>query len=253
MPDLVHRWVAGDPEAGEALYRGYFARVRDFMAARGSRDVDAEEIAQDALVAGLEGLRGGARPAELTGWIMGIAKHLQAKRTRLILRDREAVDPVQSSAQSRVIRREMDDVLSSTLEELSDTDRQALELAHRQGLSRKEIAERMDVDVRAIHSRLQRAENRLREALSRHFTTLAVRMMRRPEVSLEQVEALRPIFREPLVLRHLEGLSEEAAARRLAVPAATLRARLRSAYELLGADGAPDFGHAVAAWRARRR
>jgi RNA polymerase sigma factor (sigma-70 family) len=253
MTDLVQRWVAGDPGAGEALYRGYFARVRDFIAARGAKDVDAEEIAQDALVAGLEGLRAGAQPDELTAWIMGIAKHVQAKRTRLLLRDLEAVDPRQGSAPSRVIRREMDDVLSATLKALPEADRQALELAHRGGLSRKEIAERMDVDVRAVHSRMQRAEDRLREALSRHFTTLALRVIGRPSVALDQVEALRPIFREPVVLRHLEGLPEEAAARRLGVPVATLRARLRSAYELLGSEETPDFAKAVEAWRSRPR
>ena len=253
MTDLVHRWVAGDPDAGEALYLGYFHRVRAFIASRGAKDADAEELAQAALVAGLEGLRGGARPGELTGWIMGIAKHLQAKRTRLQLRDLEAVDPRQGSAPSRVIRREMDDVLAATLQSLPEVDRQALELAHRGGLSRKEIAERLDVDLRALHSRMQRAEDKLRDALSRHFTTLALRAIERPEVSLEHVDGLRPIFREPVLLRHFEGLPEEAAARRLGVPVATLRARLRSAYELLGDDDAPDFSKAVEAWRARGR
>jgi RNA polymerase sigma factor (sigma-70 family) len=253
MTDLVHRWVAGDPEAGEALYLGYFNRVRDFIASRGAKDAEAEEVAQAALVAGLEGLRDGARPGELTGWIMGIAKHLQAKRTRLLLRDLEAVDPRQRSAPSRVIRREMEDVLAATLQALPEADRRALELAHRGGLSRKEIAERMDVDIRAVHSRMQRAEDKLREALSRHFTTLALRAMERPAVALEQVDALRPIFREPVRLRHLEGLPEEAAARRLGVPVATLRARLRSAYELLGVEGAADIAEAVEAWRARGR
>ena len=46
MTDLVHRWVAGDPEAGEALYLGYFNRVRDFIASRGAKDAEAEEVAQ---------------------------------------------------------------------------------------------------------------------------------------------------------------------------------------------------------------
>ena len=72
-------------------------------------------------------------------------------------------------------------------------------------------------------------------------------------MALDQVVALRPLVREPVVLRHLEGLSEEAPARRLGVPAATLRARLRSAYELLGGEDTPDFAEAVEAWRARAK
>lgn len=44
--------------------------------------------------------------------------------------------------------------------------------------------------------------------------------------------------------RHLEDLSEDAAALRLGIPAATLRARLRSACEILGVDAAADFSAA---------
>jgi RNA polymerase sigma factor (sigma-70 family) len=251
MPDLVQRWVTGDAEAGEALYRAYFARVRSFIATRGVKDVDAEDIAQEALIAGLEGLRGGAQPDQLTGWIMGIAKHIQARRTRLLLKDLESIDPRQRSAPSRVIRKEMDDVLHGTLKSLSGLDRQVLELAHRSGLSRKEIAERLDVEVKAIHSRMERVEGKLREALSRHFTTLALGKLERRGVSLDQIEGLRPLFRDPVILRHLEELPEEMAARRLGVPVTTLRARLRSAYELLGSDEAPDFAKARAESRKR--
>ena len=253
MPDLVQRWAAGDAEAGEALYRGYFGRVCHYMATRGVKEVDAEDIAQEALLAGLEGLRDGALPEQLTGWIMGIARHLQSKRTRLILGEVEKLDPTMRSAQSKVIRREMDEVLSATLKSLTPADREVLDLLHRSDLSRKEVAERLEVDVEAVHSRMVRVEDKLREALSRHFTTLAVRRFGVPEVPLEAVLALRPIFREPVVLRHLEDLPEEVAARRLGLPAATLRARLRSAYELLGEDEAPDFSKAREEYRKRPR
>lgn len=249
MPDLVQRWVAGDAEAGEALYRDYFSRVRRYLAGRGVKEVDAEDIAQEALIAGLEGLREGAMPEEVTGWIMGIARHLQARRTRLILRDLETADPRQRSAQSKVIRQEMNAVLAATLKSLSEPDRRVLDLAHRAGLSRKEIAEELEVDVDAVHSRMARAEEKLREALSRHFTTLAVGRLQGQEIPLEAIQGLRPMFRDPVVLRHLEDLPEQVAARRLNVPVPTLRARLRSAYELLGADAVPDFAPARRAYR----
>ena len=249
MPSLIERWAAGDAAAGEALYRDYFARVRDFIGSRGVKDVDAEDIAQEALIAGLEGLREGARPEQLTGWIMGIAKHLQSKRTRLLLSPIDRTDPRQRGGGSLLIRKEMSDLLSSILGGLSDTDRKVLDLTHRLGLTRKEIAEKMDVDVEAIHSRLDRVRGKLRESLSKHFTTLALRGPGASGVSLDAVRALRPMFREPVILRHLEDLTETEAARRLAVPVPTLRARLRSAYELLGREEAPDFSEARKAYR----
>ncbi len=253
MPSLIERWAAGDAAAGEALYRDYFTRVRKFVGARGAKDVDAEDIAQEALIAGLEGLREGAHPEQLTGWIMGIARHIQSRRTRLLLNPVDRTDPRQRGARSVLIRKEMSDLLSSTLSELSEADRRVLDLFHRRGLTRKEIAEKMDVEVEAIHSRLDRVRGKLRESLSKHFTTLAVRRLEGPGVSIDAIRALRPMFREPVVLRHLEDLTEGEAARRLGVPVSTLRARLRSAYELLGYEDPPDFAAARQAHRQETR
>lgn len=243
MADLIERWAAGDATAGEELYRGYFARVRDYLAAHGSDAADADDIAQDALLEGLKELRGGVRPRALTGWMIGIAKHVRAHRTRLTLRSVDRPDPAQRGGGSAVVRREMGELLRSTLGGLSETDRRVLDLAHRDGLSRKEIAEALGVEVAAVHSRFDRVHERLREALGRHFTTLVTRRAEGP--SLARIQALRPLFREALTLRHLDGLGEAETARRLGISAATLRARLRSAYELLGAGDAPDFSRAL--------
>lgn len=253
MGDLIERWASGDESAGEALYRDYFERVRDFIATRGVAPADADDIAQDALLAGLEGLRDGAQPEQFTGWIMGIAKHLQSKRTRLLLSDIDRADPRQRGAGSLLIRKEMSDLLRATLKSLTPADRRVLDLFHRAGLSRKEIAERLKVDVDAIHSRLDRLRGKLRDALSNHFTTLAVRRLEGQGVSIDAIRSLRPLFRESVTLRHLEDLTEAEAARRLNIPASTLRARLKSAYELLGFDEAPDFSKAREAYRKEIR
>lgn len=244
MADLIERWATGDEAAGEALYRDYFTRVRDFMTIRGLKALDAEEVAHEALAAGLEGLRDGARPEEWTAWIMGIAKHVQAKRRPLVLPLLSAEDSRSPSARSQVIRKEMSALLGAELKELSATDRRMLDLAHRAGLSRKEIAEKLEVDVEAIHSRFDRVIGKLKGALSKHFTELSMRGPEARGVSMADIHALRPLFRQPMILRHLEGKSEEEAARHLAIPLATLRARLQSGYELLGRGGAPDFSRA---------
>jgi RNA polymerase sigma factor (sigma-70 family) len=251
MTDLIERWAAGDAAAGEKLYREYFARVRDYIAAHGSDAADADDIAQDALLEGLKELRGGARPRALTGWMIGIAKHVRAHRTRLTLRSVDRPDPSQRGGGSVVVRREMGELLRATLDRLSDTDRRVLDLAHRDGLSRKEIAEELGVEVAAVHSRFDRVHERLREALGKHFTTLVARRAEGP--SLADIQKLRPIFRDSVTLRHLEGVGEADAARRLGVSAATLRARLRGAYELLGYEEAPDFSRALRDRSAQQR
>ncbi len=243
--DLIGRWVGGDPGAADEIYRLYYRRAREFARTLGARLVDAEDIAQEALVAGLEGLRAGKRPDRFTHWLLGIARHLTArKRGRKAESFSDAVDPRRRSARTLAVRREMGDLLERTLDRLPPTQREVLDLIHHAGLSRKEAAGRLNVPLQAVHARCERAYARLREALSRHFTTLAVRSLGERAVRLSEIRALRPAFRDAVVARHLEGLPGEEAAARAGVPEATFQARLRSAYEMLKAGETSDFSAA---------
>ena len=125
-----------------------------------------------------------------------------------------------------------------------------LDLIHRDGVSRGEIARRLKVPIETIHARCERAYAKLRKRLSRHFTTLAFRPS--TTVSLGAIRKLRPAFRDAVTARHLDELGEKAAASRLGVPVATLRARLESAYPMLRCAPTSDFKAARAAYRQPR-
>ena len=236
--DLVARWAAGDEEAAEQLYRACFDKVRRAVRTLGYSAADSEDVAQDSLLVGLRELKAGKRPDHLTRWFKGIARHVAARKTRVATTDREPEDETGPSAQSVVVRREMRELLGRTLEGLSASDRELLDLEHRSGLSRKEIAERLELPLSNVQARIGRAMDRVRGALAEHFTTVAKR--RRPPLALSAVRALRPIFRDAVEAVHLEGRPEADAARRLGVSEAVLQARLASSYELLG-GGKPDF------------
>jgi RNA polymerase sigma-70 factor (ECF subfamily) len=254
MDELIARWVAGDATAGEDLYQRYYHRVREFIVKRGANLVDAEDIAQEALIAGLDGLKAGRKPDRLTFWLLGIARHLSYHRPRPGS-DRElehVVDPERRSAKSMAIRREMDGLLQRALERMTPNDRQIVDLHYRAGLSRKEIAERLDMPIEAIHARCDRTRSRLREALSRHFTTVAVRKLEPKGIALADIQALRPAFRQVVMLRHLQNLGEREAALELQLPEATFRARLRSAYEILKCEPTADFSKAREQYLAQR-
>jgi RNA polymerase sigma-70 factor, ECF subfamily len=246
MDEVIARWVAGDVAAGEELYQRYYHRVREFIVKRGARLVDAEDIAQEALIAGLDGLKAGRKPDRLTYWLLGIARHLSYHRPRAGTdRDLEqVVDPKRRSAKSVAIRREMDDLLEQALERMTPNDRQIVDLHYRAGLSRKEIAARLDLPIEAIHARCERTRSRLREALSRHFTTVALKRLEPEPVAFKDIRTLRPAFRQVVIARHLQNLGDREAALQLQLPEATFRARLRSAYEILRCDAKADFAKA---------
>ena len=253
MNELIERWVAGDKKAAEELYQAYYRRVKGFVVRLGENIVDAEDIAQEALVAGLEGIQSGKRPDRFTHWIMGIARNLRARRTRLETRDIPDLDSGKPGGRSLVIRREMGQILDETLNSLPAHDREVLELRHRSNLRRKEIAEKLGLSIETVHARFERAYARLRQALSRHFTTFVMSRIDGRPVTLEAVRNLRPAFREAVTARHLEGGTDEQAAKKLGVPVATVRARLDSAYELLNCKDDPDFSAARKEYQEERR
>jgi RNA polymerase sigma-70 factor (ECF subfamily) len=254
MDEIIARWVAGDAAAGEELYQRYYHRVREFIVKRGATLVDAEDIAQEALIAGLEGLKAGRKPDRLTFWLLGIARHLSYHRPRAAS-DRELdqiVDSRRRSAKSMAIRREMDALLQRAIERMTPNDRQIVDLHYRAGLSRKEIAEKLDLPIEAIHARCDRTRSRLREALSRHFSTVALRRLEPAGVALENILSLRPAFRQVVIARHLQNLGERDAALQLQLPEATFRARLRSAYEILKCEPTADFSKAREEYLAQK-
>ena len=250
MDDLVDRWISGDTKAAEELYERYQFRVKEFVLAIGARVVDADDLTQEAMVAGLEGLKGGRRPDRLTYWLLGIARHLHSRRKRKQLDFiTDAVDPDAHGARTLAIRQEMQDLLDRTLQDLPGRDQEILELLHRKGLSRKRIGEELGMSHEAVHARCERIHERLRAELSRHLTTVALSSSGRPPITLESIRALRPAFRAALTARHLDGLTDPQAAAKLALPEATLRARLRSAYEMLRCDEEADFSRAKAEYQ----
>jgi RNA polymerase sigma-70 factor (ECF subfamily) len=246
MDDIIARWIAGDSAAAEHLYRGYYHRVKEFIVKRGANVIDAEDIAQEALIAGLEGLKAGRKPERLTHWLLGIARYLSYDRERAPSDDHldEIVDSKRRSARTMAIRREMDTLLARALEEMTPNDRQIVDLHYRAGLSRKEIADRLGLGMDAVHTRCERAHARLREQLSRHFTTVVLDKLESRKVRLEDIRALRPAFRQVIIARHLKGFNDRDAAHFLQLPEATYRARLGSAYEILKCDPQSDFAKA---------
>jgi len=190
-PILVEKAVGGDSGAFEKLFLKY--RQRLFAVAwRLLRDEDAAlDIVQDAFVRAyeqLEKLRGEAR---FYPWLRRIAVNLSIDRLRHIKRGVEvaldehrvgggdenseagaAVMVARSGSESPVQRAEMSEfstALQSALLKLSDSHRAVFMLHAAEGMSYKEIADALDVNIGTVMSRLFYARKRLQELLAPHL------------------------------------------------------------------------------------
>jgi RNA polymerase sigma-70 factor (ECF subfamily) len=159
----------------ELLWNQYSHRLRAFIRSRVGDDADAEDILQEVFIRVHRNL---CCVPELEwhrpeSWFYQIARHLIIDHYRR-RRDLVAI-PENLPAEPDLPEDDPEAVLALSLRELIDElpwpYRQALILTEYQGLSQKQLAERMGISLSGAKSRVQRAREKLRDMLLRccHF------------------------------------------------------------------------------------
>ncbi len=241
--ELIERWIRGDREAGRQLNDLYYRRAWKFGFAITRQEVEADELAQQAIAHGLEIVRDSTRrPAKFTGWLLGVVKHLAwrqtGRRPRPLPVELTLEDTRHGRPSRAIIDAEMAGLLNRALAALPGPERSLVEERHVRGTPRAEIARRLGCSLDTVDRRLKSAMTRLRTFLSGHFTTM---ILAGDAPTMDRVLQLRPSFRSAFLARHVEGLTAEKAAIKLGIPVATLEERLLYAYESLGCSEHTDF------------
>ncbi|MGB6337436.1 MAG: sigma-70 family RNA polymerase sigma factor [Thermoanaerobaculia bacterium] len=181
---LVKRLLAGDEEAFEEFFHGYFPRLYRFALARVDNCPDAaEEITQVTLtkvVSKLGTYRGEAR---LFTWLCTFCRHEISADWRRENRQPHQVDLIEEipeiratletllvssggGPEERLHRKEIARLVQVTLDHLPPRYGDALEWKYIHGLTVKEIAELLQVGPKAAESLLTRARQAFREGFS---------------------------------------------------------------------------------------
>jgi len=170
--DLLARYASGDAAAARALTLRLTPRVFGHaMRLLGDR-AEAEDVAQEALMRLWKiapDWRAGE--AQVTTWLYRVTANLCTDRLRRKGRhvDIESIaeppDPG-LSVTGAMQERARADALQTALGTLPDRQRQAVVLRHIDGLGNEEIAEIMDIGLRAVESLTARGKRALAEALA---------------------------------------------------------------------------------------
>jgi RNA polymerase sigma factor (sigma-70 family) len=182
VADEDHRLVAavrrGDDRAFEALYGRYQRRIHAYVLGMVKDHGRAEDVTQEVFVSAIRRMRETERPIAFKPWIYEIAKNAcidqfrRSKRTEEVsLQADEGLarndymrlvgsDPAPHDAVAA--KQELDD-LCGAFGGLSDTHHEILVLRELEGLSYREIGERMGMSRPAVESTLFRARRRLTE------------------------------------------------------------------------------------------
>jgi RNA polymerase sigma-70 factor (ECF subfamily) len=168
---LLDRIVAHEAEAIGELYdrhsRLLFGLIYRILR---SRD-EAEEVLQDVFVQVWK--RADTYKAELgvpLQWLVGIARHraidrLRANAVRLRTMDATLLPAPTQGPEAWTLQTEQQRVLARALDGLRVEERQLLEHAYFQGLTQSELAERFNLPLGTVKTRIRTALSTLRRAL----------------------------------------------------------------------------------------
>ncbi|WP_342643152.1 sigma-70 family RNA polymerase sigma factor [Rhodoligotrophos ferricapiens] len=172
MAALVARIAKGDREAFATLFNYYAPRLKSFMLRRSADPETAEELVQETMLA-VWNRASSFSPAKgsVTTWIYTIARNLRIDRLRRqpaqTFYDIDDFDEpsAEPSTEERLIQNESEAQIASAIEALPKEQLDVISLSYVDDLSQSEIAERLDVPLGTVKSRMRLAYQKLRDAL----------------------------------------------------------------------------------------
>ncbi|MGB7204369.1 MAG: sigma-70 family RNA polymerase sigma factor [Anderseniella sp.] len=150
------------------LFEHFGPRLKAFMMRKGASAELAEDLVQDAMVAvwNKAGMFSSGK-GSVTTWIYTIARNLRIDRLRregsrhfTDIDDYDAAsdDPVSDEI---VISRQQDDIVQKALAVLPDDQKQVIVMAFMDDMTQTEIAEKLDVPLGTVKSRMRLAYRKM--------------------------------------------------------------------------------------------
>lgn len=173
--DLIGRVASrGDREAFKRLFEHFAPRVKGFMLKAGCSENEAEEIAQDTLIAVWR--KAGQFDPTTTGvaaWIFTIARNLRidsvrrAARSRQTIQDAELADTADPAESAEIVILRVEDAarVKSAIERLPAEQSRVIRLSFIEERPHPEIAGLLGIPLGTVKSRIRLAMSRLRDLL----------------------------------------------------------------------------------------
>lgn len=175
-PGLLRRVAQGDEAALGALYDRFGATVYALAYRVVGQQADAEEVTMETFAqvwrdAGkFDSSRG-----SVAAWLCVIARSraldlIRAHSRRQRLNESVAREPLETAVSGPdLLAEERRQAVGAALAELSEPQREAIELAYYHGLSQSEIAERLQQPLGTIKTRMRTGMLKLREMLHGYY------------------------------------------------------------------------------------
>jgi RNA polymerase sigma factor (sigma-70 family) len=173
---LVDAVRDGDDSAFEELYRRYHPRIAGFIRSMLHDEARAEDVSQDAFFSALRRMRSTDTEINFKPWIYQIARNAAIDSYRrnshavevsmdaddgLRASDRHRLVGIDGGPDAALVTKERLNHLQSAFDELSDVHTKVLVMRELEGMSYREIGDKLDLTRPAVESALFRARRRL--------------------------------------------------------------------------------------------
>ena len=170
--DLVRGLKAGENESFKELQRLYYTRLYTIAMKELWNKEDAEDVLQQAFLKVFRYVQSFEDGRNFTFWMYAIVKNLCKDALRMRMR-RNGVSfnpwPFGDAPDVCLMRKRTMYKLAEVMDSLFPERKQALLMYYLEGKSYKEMAERMGVPDGTVHSRLFRARQQVRSAMSEYL------------------------------------------------------------------------------------
>lgn len=170
---LIQRAQKGEQRAFELLASKYRRRLKSVLIPLLQDEAEAEDVVQEALVRAHQSLASFRGDSSWFTWLyrigVNIAKNMLAARGRRLPSVDESQDypdtPAPDTPETELVSKEIVSAIEKALATLPESLRIAIELREFDHLSYEEIAERMDIPIGTVRSRIFRAREALANAV----------------------------------------------------------------------------------------
>jgi RNA polymerase sigma-70 factor (ECF subfamily) len=185
--ELIRKILSGDIKAFKILFDEYKNSVFHVCCRFTGNKRDAEDLCQDVFIKIYQTLHTFRQESKLSTWIYRITvnhclNHIRGKRKQKIFSAPENIIhkmPGKSSSKSSgnqpdrlMEQKEMNRIISSAIDSLSERQKTVLILQKYEGLSCQEIATMMNCSLASVNSMLQRAKKNLIKKLKPYLDDL---------------------------------------------------------------------------------
>lgn len=148
------------------LWQEHKDRLHGFITKRVRDRYVADDVLQDVFLKAHAGLHTVTSPGSVSAWLYRIAANAIADYYRTHKAADELPDDLSTPERERNYIAELASCLQPMIAGLPDTYRTALTLSEIDGITQREVADRLGISVSGAKSRVQRGREKLRERLS---------------------------------------------------------------------------------------